>query len=421
MHIRLKTKLETKKRRAAMRCCVLEVKIDKSHLSKKVLNHLDKLFLEAKWFYNHCVANASDLSTINATKTRSVPVLTPDGPEERTFTVLSSQMRQGIHERTWTNLKSLKALKDAGFQIGPLGYKPVINCIPLKQFGLTYKFNKENNRIRLQGLQTWLRTCGLEQIPDKAEIANAHLTRKCGDYFLKVTTYSEREVKTTEGAVGIDFGCGTQMALSNGVGIKFGVEVPKTVRRLDHTVARKRRGKGKKYWSGKYGKALVSREKAYAHVVNQRRDIRNKVISILTKAFGTICVQDESIKAWQASGHGKSISKSGIGGITAALQHKAATPVLVDKFFPSTKTCSSCGIKKKMKIGDRTYICPACGHTQDRDWNSAINILQEGLKLPAERRTIPPEEEASSLMELLNRIPGVTAKLLPAKGEAAVL
>ena len=56
--------------------------------------------------------------------------------------------------------------------------------------------------------------------------------------------------------------------------------------------------------------------------------------------------------------------------------------IKVDKFFPSTKTCSCCGnIVKSIPLSQRTYFCDVCGNTLDRDINAAINIKKEGLRL----------------------------------------
>ena len=53
----------------------------------------------------------------------------------------------------------------------------------------------------------------------------------------------------------------------------------------------------------------------------------------------------------------------------------------IDKFYPSSKTCSNCGcIKESLKLSERTYKCNECGFTIDRDLNASINILNVGLK-----------------------------------------
>ena len=55
--------------------------------------------------------------------------------------------------------------------------------------------------------------------------------------------------------------------------------------------------------------------------------------------------------------------------------------VYVDRFYPSSKTCSHCGFKfKDLKLSDRFWTCPECGTKHDRDINAAVNILNEGIR-----------------------------------------
>ena len=56
--------------------------------------------------------------------------------------------------------------------------------------------------------------------------------------------------------------------------------------------------------------------------------------------------------------------------------------VFVDRFYPSSKTCSVCGYKKQdLKLSDRSWTCPICGTKHDRDINAAVNILREGERI----------------------------------------
>jgi hypothetical protein len=108
----------TQAKRQAQTCKVYEVKIDRSHLSKSAQNHLSNLFREAKWFYNHCLShdNINDVDTT----TRVVPVKVGDKYEDRTFTVLQAQMKQGIKTRLFGSLSSLSSRRE-GFN-SPMSY-----------------------------------------------------------------------------------------------------------------------------------------------------------------------------------------------------------------------------------------------------------------------------------------------------------
>ena len=56
--------------------------------------------------------------------------------------------------------------------------------------------------------------------------------------------------------------------------------------------------------------------------------------------------------------------------------------VFVDRFYPSSKTCSVCGYKKRdLRLSDREWVCPICGTKHDRDINAAMNILIEGQRM----------------------------------------
>ncbi|MEJ9116322.1 transposase, partial [Bacillus paramobilis] len=64
------------------------------------------------------------------------------------------------------------------------------------------------------------------------------------------------------------------------------------------------------------------------------------------------------------------------------LQEQGKQLVKIDKWFPSTKMCSNCGNKKEIPLCERTYTC-LCGLTIGRDYNAAINIKKEAIRLLA--------------------------------------
>jgi putative transposase len=155
-------------------------------------------------------------------------------------------------------------------------------------------------------------------------------------------------------------------------------------------------------------------EKAYAKVTNIKKDVKNKLVHYLHTTYGVVCYQDEHVKAWQRL-WGSKILSTGIGGIIRTLEAKVYTPIQVDRWFPSTKTCSRCGNIRDIGLDERVYVCPVCGLVMDRDHNSSVNIEQEGLTqlVPTGRRDVKPVETESSTvasLEYLNSIPYVTAR-----------
>jgi transposase len=393
-----KTFQETKARRQSMTCKVIDCKVNRSALSKTTLASLYKLFLESKWFYNSILASGN----INEydTKATSVQVKVLDSFETRQLEVLSSQMKQGIKARTFSSLMTLSTLKQKGHKVGALQFKSEVKSIPLKQHKNTFTIYPDSKRVKIQGIKQLLRVNGLDQLnqlPKNYEIGNANLVRIGNDFYVKITIFVQKEqIIVPNKSIGIDFGCSTQLTLSNGEKITYQIPVSKRVKKLDQKRARKVKH------SNNYKKILRQREKAYQRLTNHKKEIKNQIVSKLTKNYKTICFQDESISAWKTGGHGKKIQFSAIGGIITALQRKAVTPVVVRKHFPSTQLCSHCGHRQKIGLWNRTYLCPSCGISIDRDINSAINIEQEGLKslVPTERREVKPVETRISASNL---------------------
>src|SRR5579864_5540127 len=103
---------QTKERRKAQTCHVYELKIDKSSLSEPCHESLQRLFHEARWFYN-AILGSGNIFKFD-TRVPQVMVLTPEGLEPRDLNLLSSQMKQGILSRTMGSIRSLCALKKKG-------------------------------------------------------------------------------------------------------------------------------------------------------------------------------------------------------------------------------------------------------------------------------------------------------------------
>ena len=389
---------------------------------------MERLFLEAKWFYNSIIASQDIFSLPDDHyKAKQVTVKVKHSFETRTLDRLSSQMKQEILDRTKDSVRGLSILKRKGRRIGGLKFKSRVTSIPLKQYGNTWKV-QDRNHVRIQGVkQKRLGVRGLVQIPEDAETTSALLIRKHGDYYLHVTTFQKQAAgasKEKQRSVGIDFGIKNQLTLSNGLVVNYAVQPTIKLKRLQRELARRKK------WSRNWCKTRDRLEKEQDRLFNRKKDIRNKLIHKLTTTFQVICLQDDAIKGWQKK-YGKRIMNTGIGGVTSALKLKAQTPIQVRRFFPSTQTCSRCHSLYRIERKERTYCCKRCGLSIDRDLNAARNIEKEGLmtlkELPTEnltRRKVTPADTSASTLDLakyLNNIPRVRASAVVETGSPAVV
>ncbi|GAB6075301.1 RNA-guided endonuclease InsQ/TnpB family protein [Desulfurobacterium crinifex] len=372
---------ETREKRKKQVCKVYQLKLQ--NLTDKDIERFNRLFLEAKWFYNYVIADLPNRLKYETYKLKEVEIKTPEGFERRELTVISSQMKQGILERTRDDLKALKSAKGNGSKVGKLNFKSEVNSIPLKQYRNTYEIFRGSNKVKIQGFKKKFRILGLHQIPENAEFANAYFVRKPSGFYIHVTCYLPKEQvineikeKQIDEPIGVDLGIKNQLTLSNGEKIRWQVPETKRLKRLQQSLARKKKG-SKNYW-----KVLMKIKREYEYLTNKRKDFLKKAVAFL-KRFKFIAIQDDSIKGWQEGLFGKQVHYSGIGGITARLRNLATLiPEMVKfvpRFEPTTQTCSRCGHRQKISLSQRVFKCEKCGLEIDRDINSALVILKLGL------------------------------------------
>jgi transposase len=297
-------------------------------------------------------------------------------------------------------------------------FKSYVNSIPLKQYGNTYKIIN-GKYLQIQKISQKLRVNGLEQLPPNCECANATLLHQHGDYYVAITTYTPRERRPVAPAqsIGIDFGVKHQLTLSNGVRVQCKVPITRRIKQLCKKISRHQH-RSRNWW-----KTLYKLLKAYAKTTNLKRDIRNKLVHYIYTNFQMICYQNENLRAWQRLWGNRMLSTS-LGGIIRMLEIKVHTPVEIDRFFPSTKSCSRCGHQRAMSLAERTYVCHHCGLVIDRDFNSSCVLEHEGHRILGRGPTeiTPAETNTSTLtLEYLNQIAYVKASMVKETGSLIAL
>lgn len=206
----------------------------------------------------------------------------------------------------------------------------------------------------------------------------------CGHWYVTlVTEFAMPEVGITAptSGVGIDVGLESFIALSDGTK----VPAPQFFRKAQAHLARQQRRLARKH-KGSRNRDKQRRRvaQAYAKIRNQRQDFLHKLSTSLVKQYDLVAAEDLNVKGLARTKLAKSVLDASWSEFTRQLEYKCLWNrkhfVRIDRFFPSSKTCSACGsIQGAMPLSVRQWVCQ-CGAAHDRDTNAAKNIFHEGFK-----------------------------------------
>ncbi len=165
-------------------------------------------------------------------------------------------------------------------------------------------------------------------------------------------------------------------------------DMPRPYRTMEERLAREQRSLSrKKKGSAGYEQQRIKLAKLHAKAKHQRSDVLHKLSCELTDEYDLIGIEDLNMaEIKQSLNFGKAVSDNGWGMFVNMLQCKCERKgkylIKVDKWFPSSKKCCHCGyVHKELKLSNRTYICPHCGHAMNRDKQAATNILEEAIRI----------------------------------------
>ena len=198
--------------------------------------------------------------------------------------------------------------------------------------------------------------------------------------------------------VGVDAGLDSLFTLSTGEKIPN----PKHERRDRHRLARAQRNLARKAkGSANRAKARLVVARVHARIADRRRDHLHKLTTRLVRETQTIVIEDLTVRNMMANHSlARAISDAGWRQFRSMLAYKAdwygRDLVVVDRWFPSTRRCSDCGVlAEHLPLTVRSWTC-RCGQAHDRDVNAARNILAEGLSVIACGGGVRPHRESSS-------------------------
>lgn len=260
----------------------------------------------------------------------------------------------------------------------PPGFKKVkrYTSFTLKQAGWKLL---DGNKIKLQGIV--YKFSKSREIPTdiKTVTVKRDTLGKLYLYFVVQEEVSQNNQLMTGNSAGFDFGL--KIFLKPSVGKE--IESPLYFRQAMAELKTAQQNMARKVkFSNGWQKARMIVTRIHQTVVNKRRDWFFKLAHELTDKYDQLFFEDLNMKGMQALWGRKvgDLARSefmGILGYVASTKGKIVH--LIDRFYPSSKTCSACGhVYKQLNIKEREWVCPDCGVIHDRDLNAALNIHREG-------------------------------------------
>ena len=219
---------------------------------------------------------------------------------------------------------------------------------------------------------------------DGAKVLRMSVSRRAGRWQASLTVERADDPAPKPpkgGSVGIDLGVKELATLSDGTVIRNPHALKSNLTRLrkaQRSLSRKRKG------SNRRRKARANVARLHARVANLRRDLLDKTTTMLAHTYADISIEDLNV-AGMVKNHGlaQSIHDAAFAEFRRQLTYKTARTGtrlhVIDRWHPSSKTCSNCGtVKTKLSLSERVYHCDKCGLSIDRDLNAAINIQVAG-------------------------------------------
>jgi len=285
----------------------------------------------------------------------------------------------------------------------------------VRSFRLTWRIKVFYDRIQLPRLgKIKLKEKGY--LPVDTKILSATVSERAGRWFVSITVEQEIDVPKNNGPiVGVDLGIATMATVSDGTVFSN----PRVLRRYERKLKRLQRSLSRKK-KGSSNRAKVRNRLARLHlkIANIRKDAIHKATTWLARTKSVIVVEDLRVSGMAKNHHiAKAVYDVGMYEFRRQLEYKTrwygSRLIVADRFYPSTKTCSSCGYAvREMPLSERVFRCPRCGLEINRDLNAAINLKKIGMVAASSAETLNacgeerfmPQGRCSSMKQEANTI-----------------
>ena len=250
----------------------------------------------------------------------------------------------------------------------------------------------ERHRIKIPSLG-WVRIKEKGYIPttkDGYVIKSGHVSIKADRYYVSVLIEipDKRTANNSSKGIGIDLGLKDFAIVSNGKTYK-NINKSAKLKKLEKKLIREQRSLSRKYENLKKGESTQKRniqkqrlkiQKLHHRIDNIRTDYINKTIAEIVKTKPSyITIEDLNVSGMMKNRHlSKAVASQKFyefrSKLLAKCKENGIELRIVDRWYPSSKTCRCCkNIKKDLKLSDRLFRCD-CGYIEDRDFNAALNL-----------------------------------------------
>ena len=258
-------------------------------------------------------------------------------------------------------------------------------------FYLEGAIKTDNNKIKVPKFG-WLK-CS-EILPD-CEIKNIVISKTANQWFVAFKIQFEPQITNKiNDVVGVDLGIKTLAVLSDSKvfdAIKPYKKNKRKLKILQRKLSKKQKG------SQNRKKACLKVAKLHYRIANIRKDALHKLTTYLSKNHTEICIEDLNVNGMSKNHKlASAILDGGFSEFRRQLEYKCqwygSILTIVDRFYPSSKTCSGCGnVKKELKLSEREYVCENCGLIIDRDLNAAINLRNKSVSYTESACGVPKQ------------------------------
>lgn len=342
---------------------------------------LAKSFGHTRFVWNKLVENFNSWSP----STKPTPLnekILKDTPDFSWLNEVSAAILQQ-KRIDFDNTKKQFFNKKRKVKLGRMRFKSKSNRQSFRLPNQKFNLDQANSIIRLEKIGL-IKIIIDRNIPENTNYRSVTVSKDpSGKYYASILVQINIDPKPLTGnKVGIDLGLKDLFIFSDGKKIdnpKWFRDSQSKLKVMQQHFSRKKKGSNRR----ELGRIKIA--KVYEKIRNQRKHFLHEVSSRLVSNYDVIIIEDLNVKG-MIKNHklAKAIADASWSTFVSMLTYKCnwygKTLVKIDRFYPSSKTCSCCGFKlDQLELGIREWTCPSCNTNHDRDLNAAKNILVKGF------------------------------------------